>query len=204
MGKNKTDLRIVKTKKKLSDALIELLEEQNYDDIKISDLCQRAGVSRATFYNNFNSTDDVMNYYFFLTEEKIKASFLSKLKQYNYSFRDAYRSLVHTLLLTITSDENHIVSILSKNSASQIYMALQTFDEECIDMLVEYYKDQIFGVSSGLVSSILAGAATGIIFYVFQHKNEMNGIEEVEEVILNATSSVFKDVNGKPILGKSF
>lgn len=83
-------------------------------------------------------------------------------------------------------------------------MALQTFDEECIDMLVEYYKDQIFGISSGLVSSFLAGASTGIIFYVFQHKGEMKGIEEIEEVILNATASIFKGANSKPVLGKSF
>ena len=33
MTKNKTDMRIIKTKKKLSDALIQLLEERNYDDI---------------------------------------------------------------------------------------------------------------------------------------------------------------------------
>ena len=197
-------MRIIKTKKKLSDALIQLLEERNYDDIKISDLCLKAGVSRATFYNNFNTIDDVMNYYFRLTEEQIKSIFLSRLKQFNFSFRDAYRSLIHTVLSTTCSTEdNHIVSILSRNNASQVYMALQVFNEECVEILVEYYKDQINGVSAGLVGSYLAGASTGIIFYLFQHHEEVQSVDEIENLIFDITAPIFKDVSKRPFFEQS-
>ena len=42
------------------NALIDLLQIQPMDSIKISNLCQRAAVSRTYFYNHFSSLDDII------------------------------------------------------------------------------------------------------------------------------------------------
>lgn len=34
-----------------------------YSDITISQICQRAGIARQTFYRNFETKDDVIRYY---------------------------------------------------------------------------------------------------------------------------------------------
>lgn len=203
MAKNKTDLRIIKTKKKLSQALIELLQEKNYENIKISDLCVRAGISRATFYNNFIDIDDVMNYYFETAEDRIRNLFLSQLRQSDHSFTDAYRSLIRMVISTIISDENHIFSILSKNSAAQVYMVLQTFIDDCIKMLIDYYKDQIVGISSGIIASYLAGAFTGIIYYLLHHPEEAKNRDEVEQTVFNITAPIFREIARKPFFVNS-
>ena len=39
---NKTDLRIVKTNKALFNALLELMKEKTFEEIKISDVCTKA------------------------------------------------------------------------------------------------------------------------------------------------------------------
>lgn len=49
----KEDLRVRKTKKALSDSFFELLSEKPFDEITINELCDRAGVRRATFYKHY-------------------------------------------------------------------------------------------------------------------------------------------------------
>jgi len=45
-----SDLRIKKTKAKLAEALIELLQQDSFEHISVTDLCKTSGVSRITFY----------------------------------------------------------------------------------------------------------------------------------------------------------
>lgn len=47
------------TKKRIFDALYSLAKEQPWKNIKVSDICNRANVSRATFYHHFNSKYDI-------------------------------------------------------------------------------------------------------------------------------------------------
>ena len=49
----KQDLRIQKTHKFLFAALFELMEKMPFDEISVTDICQRAMVHRTTFYNHF-------------------------------------------------------------------------------------------------------------------------------------------------------
>ena len=58
------DRRISKSKRALREALIALLEERGFDAITVNDLCERADLTRGTFYNHFsdkeNLEDEVM------------------------------------------------------------------------------------------------------------------------------------------------
>lgn len=54
MTNNKTlDLRIRRTHKLLFDALTLLLSEKSFDNITITDICEKAMVHRTTFYKHF-------------------------------------------------------------------------------------------------------------------------------------------------------
>jgi len=56
-----TDLRIVKTKAKLREALKEMMEEIPFDQITVNDLCNRAKIRRATFYKHFSDKYDFLS-----------------------------------------------------------------------------------------------------------------------------------------------
>jgi len=56
----KTDRRIMRTRERLGDALIALMHEQNFDDITVKDVLDRAGVSRSTFYVHYSDKDDLL------------------------------------------------------------------------------------------------------------------------------------------------
>ena len=47
---NKTDLRIIKTNNTLYEALILLLKDKTFEEIKVSDICSKALVNRSTIY----------------------------------------------------------------------------------------------------------------------------------------------------------
>lgn len=47
----------------LEEALIRLMNKKNYADITISELCEVAGVSRISYYRNYNNFDEIiLNY----------------------------------------------------------------------------------------------------------------------------------------------
>jgi AcrR family transcriptional regulator len=58
----KVDLRVKYTREWTYEALAKLLQIQTYHDITISSIIDKAGISRATFYRNFNNKDDIVRH----------------------------------------------------------------------------------------------------------------------------------------------
>jgi AcrR family transcriptional regulator len=55
-----TDLRVRRTRKLLSDALVALLAEQPFESITVRQICERAMVHRATFYTHFTDKYELL------------------------------------------------------------------------------------------------------------------------------------------------
>ena len=45
------------------EGMFQLMKEKRFDDISISEICDRGGISRQTFYRNFDTKEDVISYY---------------------------------------------------------------------------------------------------------------------------------------------
>ncbi|MEW4353826.1 TetR/AcrR family transcriptional regulator [Streptococcus pneumoniae] len=74
------------TREALTTALLLLLQEKEYLNISITELCQKAGVSRTAFYRNYKSKDEVLD---------------DKIMDYAYKLRqnideDLYQSWLNT------------------------------------------------------------------------------------------------------------
>ncbi len=57
----KIDRRILKTKKAIKSAFIDLLAQKNVNDITITDIAKLADVNRKTFYNNYSGIHEIIN-----------------------------------------------------------------------------------------------------------------------------------------------
>lgn len=57
MTARKLDRRIERTRAAITKAMLELMQEQDYDDITVTQIAQRAGVDRKTFYLHYPSKD---------------------------------------------------------------------------------------------------------------------------------------------------
>ncbi len=58
---DKMDIRIKRTKKMLSDALLELLKTKPIEKITPTELCRAATINRNTFYTHYKSTSEVLD-----------------------------------------------------------------------------------------------------------------------------------------------
>lgn len=56
----KKDLRIVKTTLALQDSFMSLLKEKTFEEITVGEICDRAMVRRATFYNHYADKYDFL------------------------------------------------------------------------------------------------------------------------------------------------
>lgn len=55
-----TDPRAQRTRDRLGDALIALIQEKSFDGVTVQDVLDRAGVSRSTFYAHFRDKHDLL------------------------------------------------------------------------------------------------------------------------------------------------
>ncbi|MCC8060080.1 MAG: TetR/AcrR family transcriptional regulator [Clostridiales bacterium] len=58
-------MKITPAKERIIQALEELLLRRDLDDIYVSDIVRASGISRKTFYRNFQDKYDLVNYYFY-------------------------------------------------------------------------------------------------------------------------------------------
>jgi AcrR family transcriptional regulator len=56
----KIDRRIRRTRRQLSDAMLALLVEQDYESITVQEITARADLNRATFYHHFTHKDELL------------------------------------------------------------------------------------------------------------------------------------------------
>lgn len=60
MAHKRPDRRVGRTRRRLKEALLELIRERRYDAITIEDITARADVGRSTFYSHFDSKEDLL------------------------------------------------------------------------------------------------------------------------------------------------
>lgn len=74
---NKNDLKFTRTDKLIMSSFVELLEQTPIEKISVVDICEKAMIKRATFYNHFESKDHLFNAIMYQMQEEL---FLSILK----------------------------------------------------------------------------------------------------------------------------
>ena len=57
--KEKTDLRVIKSKIAIRKAFLDLLREKDYHSITVSDIAKKAMINRKTFYFHYETKDDL-------------------------------------------------------------------------------------------------------------------------------------------------
>ncbi len=55
---------------KITEALLELMQTKDYDSISITDIVNKAELSRVTYYRHFTSKEDIIKKFFMSTKDK--------------------------------------------------------------------------------------------------------------------------------------
>ena len=166
----KEDLRIMKTKEKLSKALIVLLKEKGIKEIKISELCESAGVSRATFYNNFDSVEEVLFYYIEKIERPLELALERNLSRIDLTYKLSLPSLWKAFLFPIVAEleriKDDVAEIFDDDEISQeLYGFILVFIKKSMFRIMPYFKTKIdLNVPEQIAVDYSAGGMCSLIF----------------------------------------
>ncbi|MCR5506159.1 MAG: TetR/AcrR family transcriptional regulator [Bacilli bacterium] len=112
-------------KEKLSDAYLDLLKSKPYIEITVSELCSKADVSRISFYRNFKSFDDILNF----TIDRIYARYVgNELNAFKQDPRKACEDMLDAIFDDILTRDGQLFQMLPINGAMLFDKYVQKID----------------------------------------------------------------------------
>ena len=128
----KTDLRVVKTKNLIYKALIELMKEKTFEEIKVSDICNKAMINRSTFYAHYIDKYELLVDFINIVKDELT----SELKKNNNNLNtgEYYIELIR-LLLDHLDENKEIYNAIMINNRNSIMMDifLSVVNKDIID-----------------------------------------------------------------------
>jgi len=153
-----TDLRVIKTKKALFKALMDLLKNNSFEEIKVSDICNKALINRSTFYAHYNDKYEL----FKDGIDVLKKDLQSALDNNITNTKDYYLSMLKVFLNSIDDELNTYTSIMINNRNSIIFdMIYDVIDKDIKKKLEEEKKDNK-NIPFDIVSSFYIGAVVNV------------------------------------------
>lgn len=113
----KIDKRILKTKKNLYEGLLEVMKEKTFEDVKVSDICDKALTNRSTFYDHFSDKYELLTSLINDLKEELVITLKSNSNPTD-SIKEHYITMIKLLLDHITTKIDVYNAILKKNNNS--------------------------------------------------------------------------------------
>lgn len=150
------DLRIIKTKKNIRDAFLELRKTHSLDEIKVNVLCEKAMVNKTTFYNHYQDIYELSEE----LEKEVLDSFFENFKDIDMLLTEANRFIngMHAVL----ESENDMLRIVFKDKMDELIERIEK-------KLRNYYakEDQM------LISFLIGGS----VHLMMKSKNKNEDVE---------------------------
>lgn len=150
-------------RKCISESLLELMKTQDFNDISITEITTKAGVSRMAYYRNYTNKEDILNDY--MTE--LIEDFKENRKQYEDSVYLRY-------LLTFNFFKEHKDFLISMEKSNLSIIILNKINE----YMTVFYPDYADNIEDRYSIFILSGA-----IYNTCKMWIMNGLKETPEEI---------------------
>ena len=160
------DLRVMKTKKNIREAFLELRKKHSLDDIKVNALCEKALINKTTFYNHYQDIYELSEE----LEAEVLDDFFANFKDIDLMLTDANRFIsgMHAAL----EAENDMLRILFMDKLDELVARIEKH-------IRNYYakEDQM------LISFLIGGS----IHLMMKSKNDN---EEVEKFLVEVIRKI--------------
>ena len=114
-----TTEKTAENQKKLCRALLELGEKTPYEQIFVSDICQKAPISRRSFYRYFSNKDDVL--YALIRDSIMECSVRSMDLRYDVN---DLKALLTSFFLFWKEERSGLLDMLRKNRLEHLLMEI--------------------------------------------------------------------------------
>ena len=176
----KDDLRIVKTKKALYDALTNMMKEKTFEEIKVSDICNKALVNRTTFYAHFEDKYSVLSSLL----DNLKKSFTSELEKNKYSTsKEYYIELIKIFLTHIEKERDTYLAIAINNRNSILTDMINDVIDN--DVITKLKNDENLDatIPKDIISKFFIGAVINVGMYWLYNSDKYTKEEVINYLI---------------------
>ena len=147
------------------EALVLLMKIEKYEDITVTDICERAGISRNAFYKNFGTKEKVF--------QKVVEKFINHLfQQLGNPFNDRVTLSWYQKFFSQIKEESSILLILMKANLKDIYL------ETVNDILI---KDQALNAETKYKRIMWNGALQNVVA-VWVESGMKEGADEMAKI----------------------
>lgn len=171
-GTNKTALA---SQKQITEALYDLMQEKDYADISVSEMCKRAGVSRQTFYTLFQTKENVVAGYLadriYMPEEGDQSDGIFSLEDFCLQF-SRY----------LTRNKAFLALLVDNGIAHLLCESMQSAMDEC-DFFLSHLEAADRQYITRFIASGFAGIATTYV---------TRGASDSEEVLRDKIRMLFR------------
>ncbi len=161
MKEKKVDLRIIKTKNLLYTTLISLLKDYTFEEIKVSDICNKALINRSTFYAHYTDKYELLA----SCIEDIKEELAEKLRSNkNISNTKEYYMEMLNLFLTHIEENRDLFSSIIINNKNSIIMDIfyATINADLTKRLKEEENKNDLNVPEEIITNFYVGAVVNV------------------------------------------
>lgn len=116
----------------ITEAFLLLLKKKEYKEISITEICKKAGVTRMSFYRNFESKEDILL-------KKVRYVTDSFLKESSISYKNDTISSYFVKLFTHMQQQKELCAALNK--AGLIYVIKDEFDRVFLNTYKQEYDE---------------------------------------------------------------
>lgn len=167
----KEDLRVRKTKKSLYEALLSIMKDKSFEEVKVSDICEVAMTNRSTFYDHFTDKYELFDSLI----KDLEVELITKLEKnisYNNS-KEYYMNMIKLLFDHISENTDIYFSIINKNRNSIIMdMVYNTLIKDVKEHLIKSDIDNIIPVE--VVSSFYVSGVINVCMDYFKNSSKYN------------------------------
>ena len=189
---NKSESKYFNTALLMDEALLLLLEKKDYEFITVTEVCQKAGVNRTTFYLHYESMDDLLVETLEMINNKFHQTFDNEvINAHNTDKKDLFLINDKYLIpyLNLIKDYKYIYKLIhDKPQLFNNQLAFQKLYENLFSVILDKY-----GVVKEEKEYIFTYFSYGIVA-IIQKWIEKDCVDDIERIV-----SIIKKVIGYEI-----
>ncbi len=185
MDKNKTDIRVNRTKDALKKAFIDLIKVVSIEKLTINEICSSANINRITFYNHYHDKYDLFNNIMFEENEAIRNRIAEESKQYDvkndpYIYVTMY--IKHYIDLCFEKKDFFRAIFAFQDNSILRYMLKSCLEESIKNLITQCHLEHKIGVPIDLYVSFITGGIYEFINYCISSSTRFSKEELVDYI----------------------
>ena len=165
--------QVLRTRKLISNSLLDLMRKKNYDEISVKDICDNAMITRATFYKYYEDKTHLTKS---LIQQYKEIVFDNQLKNFSYSTpKQFYLKIAELTLDFISKNEaDFLMFIKHSNSEHLSNLLLVQIKGYIEDSLKTFLSDFQFRVPVQIISRFLTGGLVYAGMYFIENRKKFS------------------------------